>query len=262
MNENFRKHGEAPFDVAVLHGGPGASGAMEPVAKKLSSERGVLEPFQRAETIEEQVDELRDILIQQCKPPLKLVGHSWGAWLSYILAAIHSDMVEKIIMVGSPPFSEKYAADITETRLKRLNGAERSELEALLRRLENDPHDMYKESLARVKKLTRKADSYEPLPTDEPPRNEIDPEMYRRIWSEAVEVRRSSELVELGEYIESPVVAIHGNYDPHPAEGVKGPLSGVLKDFKFILLEECGHSPWIERKAKAKFYAILEGILG
>ena len=61
----------------------------------------------------------------------------------------------------------------------------------------------------------------------------------------------------LGKHITCPVVAIHGDYDTHPAEGVKKPLSTALKDFRFILLENCGHKPWMERKARDTFYKIL-----
>ncbi|MFH1652023.1 MAG: alpha/beta hydrolase, partial [Chloroflexota bacterium] len=50
---------------------------------------------------------------------------------------------------------------------------------------------------------------------------------------------------------------IHGDADPHSAEGVKVPLSRVLPDFRFILLERCGHEPWIERAARDTFYKIL-----
>jgi len=39
---------------------------------------------------------------------------------------------------------------------------------------------------------------------------------------------------------------------------VKQPLSLVLKNFKFILLQNCGHYPWIERKAKDQFYKIIK----
>jgi hypothetical protein len=31
---NLRKYGIGPFSVAVIHGGPGASGSMAPVAKE------------------------------------------------------------------------------------------------------------------------------------------------------------------------------------------------------------------------------------
>ena len=62
----------------------------------------------------------------------------------------------------------------------------------------------------------------------------------------------------LGKNIECPVVAIHGDYDPHPAEGVEKPLASILKNFRFILLQNCGHKPWIEKHAKDIFYEILK----
>ena len=61
--------------------------------------------------------------------------------------------------------------------------------------------------------------------------------------------------------IQCPVVAIHGDHDPHPAEGVREPLHRVLKSFRFILLEDCGHKPWIEKRAKDKFFSILREVL-
>ncbi|MFB6215006.1 MAG: alpha/beta fold hydrolase [Candidatus Bipolaricaulia bacterium] len=262
IEQKLRKYGTGTFKTVVMHGGPGTPGEMKPVAERLSTDKGVLEPFQQAQSIEVLVDELRDILIQYGMPPFTLLGHSWGAWLSYIFAAIHSDLVEKVILVGSPPFREKYASEITDTRLKRLEGKERAEAEVLFNTLERNSGDVQRGALAWVRKLTRKADSYNPFPTDESVQVEIQPETYRKVWREAEEVRKSGELLELGEYIESPVVAIHGSYDPHPAEGVRDPLSRVLGDFKFVLLDKCGHTPWLEREAKDKFYAILEGILG
>ena len=60
-------------------------------------------------------------------------------------------------------------------------------------------------------------------------------------------------LVACAGLIKCPVTAIHGDYDPHPADGVREPLSRLLKDFNFILLDECGHKPWIEKKRKRSF---------
>ena len=57
-------------------------------------------------------------------------------------------------------------------------------------------------------------------------------------------------------------MAIHGDYDPHPASGVKEPLSRILRDFRFILLDHCGHTPWKEVEAKEKFYRELRAELG
>ena len=59
---NLRLYGNKPFNVAVIHGGPGAPGEMAPVARELSSVRGVLEPLQTATSLEGQVRELHTVL--------------------------------------------------------------------------------------------------------------------------------------------------------------------------------------------------------
>ena len=86
---------------------------------------------------------------------------------------------------------------------------------------------------------------------------EIRADIYAGVWPAAAELRRSGGLLQLGARIECPVVAIHGSYDPHPAAGVEEPLAGALSDFRFVLLEECGHKPWFERLARHAFYRIL-----
>ena len=258
-----RKSGDEPFRVAVLHGGPGLAGEVKPVVEELSSGRGVLEPFQTELTIEEQVDELRDTLEKFGDLPMTLIGHSWGAWLGIIFAAIYPGLAEKIILVGSPPFREKYAEDIEETRLKRLKSDERREAENLLKDLNKSDGEISEEELRRLGELFHRSDSFDPISSNIKLENvDVLPEVYQNVWSEAREVRKSGELLELARLIEPPVVAIHGDYDPHPAEGVREPLSSNIKDFKFILLKNCGHVPWLERQAKDKFYIILEGLIG
>ena len=45
---------------------------------------------------------------------------SWPVWLSIILAAEHPEIIEKLILIGCPPFEEKYVPLINDNRLKRL----------------------------------------------------------------------------------------------------------------------------------------------
>lgn len=59
--KNLRKYGEAPFSIAVIHGGPGAPGEMAPVAIKLSKIHGVLEPLQTKNSVKEEVEELKKL---------------------------------------------------------------------------------------------------------------------------------------------------------------------------------------------------------
>jgi len=133
--KNLRKYGNAPFNVAVLHGGPGAPGEMAPVARELSSAKGVLEPLQTATTIEGQIGELRDVLAKNGDLPVTLIGWSWGAWLSFVFAANYPAFVRKLILIGSGPFEEKYALKIMDDRLSRLSIEEKTETLYLIKNL-------------------------------------------------------------------------------------------------------------------------------
>jgi len=62
--KNLRTYGQAPYHVAVLHGGPGAAGEMAPVAREIASAGGVLEPLQTATSLPGQIEELRMVLEQ------------------------------------------------------------------------------------------------------------------------------------------------------------------------------------------------------
>jgi pimeloyl-ACP methyl ester carboxylesterase len=259
--DNLRIHGQKPFNIAVVHGGPGARGEMYPVARELYPKAGVLEPLQTESSVDGQVEELKNILESCGNPPLVLIGFSWGAWLSYILTACHPSLVKKLILVSSGPFEGKYAAKIMETRLSHLSEVEKQEALSLISALNSN--DINDNSFARFGELMSKADSFdalspEPLISDDSSGVDI----FQQVWRQARELRSSGELLNLGQSIRCPVVAIHGDYDPHPAEGVGEPLSRVLKDFKFILLQKCGHHPWLERNARDDFYRILRNEIG
>jgi len=73
---NLRKYGHKPFNIAVIHGGPGAPGEMAAIAHELSPDMGVLEPLQTANSIQGQVEELKNILEKYGSPPLILIGFS------------------------------------------------------------------------------------------------------------------------------------------------------------------------------------------
>ncbi|UCE18532.1 MAG: alpha/beta hydrolase [Gemmatimonadota bacterium] len=255
--KNLRTYGQKPFTVAVVHGGPGAPGHMIPVARELSSEWGVLEPLQTETSVQGQIEELKNVLEEKGDFPMTVIGFSWGAWLSYLCAAHYPALVKKLILIGSGPFKEKYATAIQEIRLNRLSEDEKNEALSLTENLK-DPAIRDKDAIfARLGKLFTKADAFDPS-TLETEDLEVRYRVYRGVWNDAAELRRSGELLKLGRRIRCPVVAIHGIYDPHPAEGVRKPLSAVLTGFRFMLLENCGHMPWIERQAREEFYKILK----
>jgi pimeloyl-ACP methyl ester carboxylesterase len=115
--------------------------------------------------------------------------------------------------------------------------------------------------LARLGELFGRTDAFDP--EDSPPENILTPiEAYQAVWREGAAWRREGKLLDLVSAIRCPVVAIHGDYDPHPADGVRIPLESRLPDFRLVLLSHCGHAPWRERQAKADFYQLLRLEIG
>jgi len=237
---------------------------MAPVARELATDRGVLEPIQTADTLHGQVDELRAQLERAADLPVALVGYSWGAWLGILLAARHPAGVHKLVLVSSGSFEQRYVADLQRTRLSRLTLHERAEYEAAIVFLAAPPCSQASTAdkdahLLRLGALAHKADSYAPLPDGQRPQDAVDVRggIYQGVWPEAAEMRRTGALLDLARQVACPVTAIHGDYDPSPAEGVRAPLAAHLAQFSFHLLERCGHTPWQERYAREAFYEVL-----
>lgn len=254
---SLRRYGNPPFRVAVIHGGPGAPGEMAPVARGLSLTRGVLEPLQTAASVEGQVLELKTVLEENGSLPVTLIGWSWGAILSFILAAENPSIAAKLILVGSAPFAEEYATNIMAIRLSRLGEEERREAATFMEAFDDPAIGDKSAPFARLGQLFTGADSYDPLTLDTEALA-CQHDVYQSVWTEARERRASGKLLELAKKIRCPVVAIHGDFDPHPAAGVREPLSQAVADFRFCLLRKCGHLPWIERQARDEFFDILE----
>jgi pimeloyl-ACP methyl ester carboxylesterase len=264
---NLRFYGAAPFRVAAIHGGPGAAGEMAPVARRLSQAQGVLEPLQTARSVEGQIQELCDVLLQHARIPAVLIGYSWGAWLSLFAAARYPELAGKLILVSSAPFDESYAAHLQTHRLARLTDAEKTDylsaIAALGKPAAPDPvtpavlPPVASATLEKLGRLAAKADAYAPIVEIDEPDVTVSGEIYQAVWKEASAMRRSGELLRQARTVKCPVVAIHGDSDSSPAAGVAEPLSAALGEFRLVVLPRCGHTPWRERYAQEEFYRIL-----
>jgi pimeloyl-ACP methyl ester carboxylesterase len=241
----------------LVHGGPGAAGTMEGVARKISAHRGVIEAIQTRCSIESLLVELQGVVSLHGDPPLTVLGHSWGAWLSILFASKYPDQVKKLILVAAAPLEANDASKIMETRLERLDPKDAVKLIRLMNQINIAPANEQDPIFLAIAELIRMADAYQPAGTSY--RNAtFNYKIYESVWTEAERMRSNGELLRYAGMVSCPVLAIHGDYDPHPYQGVKLPLENVIKDFRFQLLEKCGHEPWNEITARNIFYDILE----
>ena len=183
---------------------------MAEVARELCAGRGILEPLQTAHSLQGQVEELKGLLEECADLPVTLIGFSWGAWLSFILAARYPAMVKRLVLVGSGPFQEKYAQIIMQTRLSRLSEEEGRQVRSIFAILDGQNNDDSEKNrlLARMGELFSRTDSFDPIDDIKP--NEckstesdysIMPchaDIYQSVWKEASHLRQTGELLQLG----------------------------------------------------------------
>ncbi len=255
-NKKYRLHGSPPYKAVLVHGGPGAAGELEYLSKILSKKINVIEPFQRADSITGQIEELVDTIKKTADPPITILGFSWGAWLSWLTASSYPELFSKVILVSSPPFEERASLSIMGRRMSRLSLEERKEVKRIKSVLfsENMEHDLFR----RFAYLMEKADSFDRIENLERPVLELDPAINSKVWKEAVSLRRSGKLLMSGKSITGSVTIIHGDQDPHPFEGVKVPINTIIPNPTIHLLRNCGHRPWTEKHARDEFLQILD----
>jgi pimeloyl-ACP methyl ester carboxylesterase len=155
------------------------------------------------------------------------------------------------------------AQQLNETRMSRLTAEEKQEFQAFMRGLD-DPQATDKDILfSQFGEMFTKTDSYDPCYDHNPAGEEmcVRFDICSSVWPRAAAMKTSGELLRLARQVRCPVVAIHGDYDPTPAEGVEKPLARRLELFKFVVIEKCGHTPWIERHARENFLRTLSDVL-
>jgi pimeloyl-ACP methyl ester carboxylesterase len=254
---NLRKYGKSPYRVAVLHGGPGAAGYMAPLARELSDSAGILEPLQTRDSLEGQIDELRDQLIQHSDPPVVLIGSSWGAVLALFQAARNRELVSKLILVGSAVFDKKSSASIEGRRQARLSDARRRQFEDVEKKLEEAGESEKGRLMDEWGGILFEADVYDAV-TNDLEVLETRYDIFTNVWPDFVVLRdRPGFLKSEFSRIDLPTMVIHGEYDPHPIEGIRPFLKECIPDIRFEILPRCGHYPWIEKHARDKFFAIV-----
>jgi pimeloyl-ACP methyl ester carboxylesterase len=229
---------------------------MAPVARMLANTFGVLEPWQSAPSVAGEVEELVQQIDRWASAPVTLVGHSWGAWLSLLVAGERPEKVRRVIAIGSGPFRAKYVAEIRRRRRLRLGPNRWREVRSLERQLLDQRTRPSRSALARLGELTEMADAYDPLPYP-PLEGGADPRVFRKVWAEAEQMRRTGALARALRRVHAPVTVLHGAQDPHPIDGVVGPLREAGLVVRVVRLENCGHEPWWERHARTRFLLIL-----
>lgn len=259
--ERFRQYGRGIPRIVLVHGGPGAPGELRPLARILEKKGyASLEPFQSATTIDGQIEELRDQLEEAGIKRCLLLGYSWGSWLSILFAERYPDMIERLILVSTPPFTYEDSLEINTRRMGRLTEEQRGEVATLIGDLDADSKEQREQAFRSLALLFRSADAYSLL-TEQEYVEEYQVDTFKTVWAEAEQRRASGALFESFQSLQLPLVFVHGDEDPHPSTAILKLLKGLELDAMYYEIPNCGHSPWLERFGQFRFLSILENEL-
>ncbi|MCB2230346.1 alpha/beta hydrolase [bacterium] len=258
---NVRLYGSPPYKIAVLHGGPGAPGYMAPVARELAGESGIAEPLQSKDSLRGQIEELKAQLEHHANPPCVLIGSSWGAVLALLAAAEYPHLASKLILVGSAVLDAASSATIEPRRLSRMDTPTRRRFDQIRNELESMEGDRKAELFREWGRMMSETDIYDGS-IDDLETSAFQDDIFRSVWPDYTTLRDTpGALSERFSKIDIPVTVIHGDYDPHPIDGIRPFLQSCLRQLSFHLLHNCGHYPWLERQARNRFFEILRADL-
>ncbi len=261
----IRTYGTAGSAVMVLHGGPGAAGSAGPVARGLEYAFRVFEPWQRGSggislSVARHVQDLHDVR-HSCCPAERpaLVGESWGAMLALAYAAEYPDEAGPIALIGCGTFDAASRSQMQMNLEERIDDQLRQHLDALDSEFP-DPEDRLREKY----RLTERLYHYAPVDDghDSEEKRPFDLSAHRETWADMVRLQEEGVYPAAFSRIRSPVLMLHGSYDPHPGRMIQESLLPHLPRLKYIELERCGHSPWREKWAKERMFQILIDWLG
>ena len=256
----IRTYGTSGPVVVVLHGGPADVGGAAPLARGLADDFRVLEPWQRGSgdkplTVARHIADLHELVEARCydtRPAL--VGTSWGAMLALAYAAAHPDRAGPLVLVGCGTFDAVARARMQATLEERTSNALRHRLARLLEECA-DPSAQ----LRRRHELTRALYAYTPTAVDQEKAagEPFDTRAHTETWEDMVQLQEAGVYPAAFAAVTSPVLMLHGTYDPHPGQMIRASLVPYLPQLEYREWERCGHCPWEEQFVQAEFFAVL-----
>ncbi|MBK8979305.1 MAG: alpha/beta hydrolase [Planctomycetes bacterium] len=253
MALRVRNHGTDGPLVFVLHGGPGAPGSAEGLARALAAGFTVREPFQARSgpeplTVRRHVDDLLELLPADRAPAL--VGHSWGAMLALATAAAAPARIGAIALVGCGTFDARARRELDRRLARRIDVRLRAALDRA--RAEIAEPDA---RLRREAELLSVVHAHDPLSPPAP--GDVDARGHGETWRDMLRLQRAGVYPRAFAAIRAPVLMLHGTEDPHPGALIRDGLRRFLPRLEYHALPHCGHEPWNERLAREPFLATL-----
>ena len=256
MTIEVRTYGSRGPAVVAIHGGPGAGGSMAPVARALAGSFRVFEPIQRGSgdrplSVARHIEDLRDVIEAISDGSPALVGHSWGAMLALAFAAAHPAVAGPIAVIGCGTFDVDSRREFQATCEARMDDDFRRRMEQV-----QSGADDSSDRMEDVGALFSELYAYDPLDAGEG-QGTFDARAHDETWSDMIRLQTEGVYPAAFSAIRSPMIMMHGAYDPHPGRMIHANLRRLVPRIEYREWPKCGHEPRNERAVREEFFATL-----
>ncbi len=258
-----RRIGRGPATV-VLHGGPGAHhDYLLPGFDALAAGRTLIYYDQRGGGRSsvprevpvgwrEQVADLDALREAWGLERLSIAGYSWGGLLALLYATDHPAHVERLALVSPAPAWHSARVEYERRLAERTMAPALQEARAALRASglrERDPEAFQRRSF----ELSVAGYFHDPAKVSALTPFRVTGRTQHEVWNSLGDYDLRPAL----ERVRVPVVVLHGDDDPIPAESARALATALAAPFH--LLPDCGHVPYVE--AFEEFRRLLDGFL-
>ena len=256
--------------IILLHGGPSIFGYIHTLVPFLPqshivnyAQPGTKENPSSQANLAEQYREVDKRIepFQRSKPIL--IGHSWGANLALLYAALHPRNISEVIVIGTAPFSVKLEKKMQFQIWHRLDSKTQEQLDEIDAKIDiaaqNHQYTMLEGLLKKRIQLTSPVYHCNPETEDLLPKTSFSLAGFRQAKGALWKHIERGKIPKLLSSIQIPIHAIHGNQDVIPCLETLAFLKQHILKLTCYRIPEAGHFPWLE--SKDRFAAALNTIL-
>jgi pimeloyl-ACP methyl ester carboxylesterase len=173
--------------------------------------------------------------------------------LALAYGAAHPGSAGPLVLVGCGSFDSASRARLQETLNERID----DQLKDRLMRLPQDfpdPSDRF----AQMCRLTKPLYLYDPVTSgEEEPTEPFDVRAHEETWEDMLRLQEEGVYPAAFAAIESPVLMLHGAFDPHPGRMIRASLAPYLSQLEYREEDRWGHYPLLEKGLHDAFFGIL-----
>jgi proline iminopeptidase len=248
-----RRTGSGP-PLLLLHGGPGLSDYLAPLAAELApaftvvhyQQRGIAPSVAEGDrTIEGHVADAVSVMDALGWERPWVLGHSWGGHLAMHLAVMHPDRVAGVVVADAlGGVGDGGREAFGENLLRPLDDAARARVDEITAREESGEVTVAEE----IEAVGLLWPYYFADPATAPPMPamEMDIAGHLATWASIREHLERRTLETALPSLRVPAVFVHGELDPIPAEATRE-SAALVPGAQLHVLPGIGHFPWLEQ---------------